>query len=104
MAEPQSPTIEQLPKMPSGMQTEVAQRAGLKHVETTEKNVLPSKEDMEEEKKHENLKKGIQEFDKNHQLRHVEAEEKSGGREGENKKKFLFIPHNLLKDCVALLN
>lgn len=39
-----SPTTEQLPKMSSDMQTEVAQRAGLKHVQTKEKNVLPTKE------------------------------------------------------------
>ena len=75
MPSDQSPTIEQMPKMPTGMQTEVAQRAGLKHVETLEKNVLPTKEDLEEERKHADLKKGIQEFDKS-KLDHVEAEEK----------------------------
>lgn len=75
MAESKSPSLDKLPKMSSGMQTEVAQRAGLKHVETQEKNVLPSKEDLEEERKHEDFKRGIQEFDKS-QLEHVEAEEK----------------------------
>ena len=76
MSTEQSPSLEQLPKMPSGMQTEVAQRAGLKHVETHEKNVLPTKQDLEEERKHEDFKRGIQQFDKDQQLRHVEAEEK----------------------------
>ena len=41
---PNSPTLEELPKMPTQLQSEVAQRAGLKHVEPIEKNVLPTKE------------------------------------------------------------
>uniref|UniRef100_A0A915MU23 Uncharacterized protein n=2 Tax=Meloidogyne TaxID=189290 RepID=A0A915MU23_MELJA len=65
-----------LPKMSEAMQTEVAQRAGLKHVETLEKNVLPTKQDLQEERNREDLKKGIEDFDKNSSLRHVEAEEK----------------------------
>uniref|UniRef100_A0A914HXD2 Thymosin beta n=1 Tax=Globodera rostochiensis TaxID=31243 RepID=A0A914HXD2_GLORO len=76
MPEIHSPTAEQLPKMPTELQSEVAQRAGLKHVTTLEKNVLPTKEDLVEERKHEDLKKGIHTFDA-HKLRHVETENKS---------------------------
>ncbi|KAL3106180.1 hypothetical protein niasHT_016867 [Heterodera trifolii] len=73
--ETHSPTVEQLPKLPTELQSEVAQRAGLKHVTTLEKNVLPTKEDLEEERKHESFKKGIHNFDA-HKLRHVETEDK----------------------------
>ena len=77
MAESEPP---KLPKMSDAMQTEVAQRAGLKHVETLEKNVLPTKQDLEDERKHEDIKKDlvkhIEGFDKNSSLRHVEAEER----------------------------
>ncbi|KAL3101876.1 hypothetical protein niasHS_003285 [Heterodera schachtii] len=73
--ETHSPTVEQLPKLPTELQSEVAQRAGLKHVTTLEKNVLPTKEDLEEERKHESFKKGIQNFDAL-KLRHVETEDK----------------------------
>ncbi|KAL7079630.1 hypothetical protein ACQ4LE_001095 [Meloidogyne hapla] len=41
-----------------------------------EKNALPTKQDLQEERNREDLKKGIEDFDKNSNLRHVEAEEK----------------------------
>lgn len=111
MAEPVSPTLEQLPKMSSGMQTEVAQRAGLKHVETQEKNVLPTKEDLEEERKREDFKRDIHDFDKGQQLKHVEAEEKSvkgkgkvmGKREGKTFA-FVFAYYMVLNARMLLVN
>ncbi|KAF7635101.1 hypothetical protein Mgra_00005542 [Meloidogyne graminicola] len=68
------------PKMSEEMQTEVTKRGELKHVETLEKNVLPTKQDLEDERKHQAFKndvvKDIDGFDKNLNLRHVKATER----------------------------
>jgi hypothetical protein len=81
-AEPKSPTLEALPKLPSALKDEVVSAAAadsptrnLKHVETHEKNVLPTKEDLEQEKQHEAFKEGIEKFE-TQQLRHVDVKEK----------------------------
>lgn len=50
--------------------------SALKHVEVPDKAVLPSKEDIETEKKHLNLVNGVESFDKN-KLKRTVTQEKS---------------------------
>ncbi|KAF8387334.1 tth-1 [Pristionchus pacificus] len=66
-----------LPKIP----TDIAQAIGenevhLKHVEPTEKNVLPTKEDIAQEKTHQELTEGIEGFAAE-KLRSVSTDEKN---------------------------
>ncbi|KAI1706651.1 thymosin beta-4 family domain-containing protein [Ditylenchus destructor] len=74
--EQKSPNLEELPKLPQDLKDDVDSPKQLKHVETHEKNVLPTKEDVEQEKQHEQFKAGIEKFD-THKLRQVSTEEKT---------------------------
>uniref|UniRef100_A0A915CX47 Uncharacterized protein n=1 Tax=Ditylenchus dipsaci TaxID=166011 RepID=A0A915CX47_9BILA len=62
-------------QLPADLKSEVDSPKNLKHVETHEKNVLPTKEDLEVEKKHEEFKAGIEQFEQK-TLRQVSTEEK----------------------------
>lgn len=78
--EPKSPTLAELPSLPTELQKEVAAEHPLKHVEVQEKNVLPTQEDIAKEKTP-ILAAG---FDKT-ELKHVETDEKSGLPSAEGK-------------------
>jgi len=71
-----SPAKEELPKIASDLKSELEQEHALSPVETVEKVVLPSKEDVATEKTHQELVKGIETFDPNESLKHAETVEK----------------------------
>lgn len=74
MPEPRSPTTEELPKMPSAFQEEVQQGVDLKQsAEPVERVVLPTAEDIKEEKTHNELIDGVESYDKT-QLTHCQPE------------------------------
>lgn len=68
---------QELPKVPAEIKDELANfnAEKLKATETQEKVVLPSKEDIEAEKGHNQMVEGIQNFDPA-QLKHTETQEK----------------------------
>ncbi|XP_054722090.1 thymosin beta-like isoform X4 [Uloborus diversus] len=61
-----SPAKEDLPKVPNDFKNELGQfnAAKLKHTETKEKNCLPSKEDILQEKQRQDLVTGVSTFNK----------------------------------------
>lgn len=79
MSEPSAPApLAELPKLPTELNSDVQQYSlpQLHHVEVQEKIVLPTKEDMEAEKAHEQFKEAVEKFDKGKVLRQVSTEEK----------------------------
>ena len=69
--------VSELPKIPSEIAEAVTTHAvELKHCETAEKNVLPSKEDIVAEKTHQELTSGIEQF-KGDSLNHVNPDVKN---------------------------
>ncbi|KAH7724365.1 TTH-1 protein [Aphelenchoides avenae] len=73
--EPKSPTLEELPKISADLKQEVTKDHPLKHVEVNEKNVLPTEQDLKQEKEHERFKQDIESFPSK-TLRQVSTEEK----------------------------
>ncbi|CAD6187414.1 unnamed protein product [Caenorhabditis auriculariae] len=68
--------LAELPKLPEEISDSLISKGKeLRKVETSEKNVLPTKEDVEEEKKHVEMITGIEKFD-NSQLKTIETAEK----------------------------
>ena len=57
-----APTVKDLPKMDETIQQEVAKEHNLKHVETAEKVVLPTADDVKQEKTHQGLIQGVEGF------------------------------------------
>jgi len=57
-----APSVKDLPKMDETIQQEVAKEHNLKHVETTEKVVLPTADDVKQEKTHQGLIQGVEGF------------------------------------------
>lgn len=68
---------EELPKLDTSIKTELeAGVSSLKHVQTEEKNVLPSADQIEQEKTQQELLKNIETFPKQ-QLKPAQTEEKN---------------------------
>ena len=67
--------VSELPKLDGSVQNELVKQHALNHVECVEKNVLPTKEDVENERQHVELKQGIENF-RSTTLRQVSTEEK----------------------------
>ncbi|XP_064481410.1 thymosin beta-like isoform X2 [Ornithodoros turicata] len=72
-----NPSKESLPKVANEIQQELTnfKQVTLKHTETQEKVVLPSKEDVQQEKIHNTLLHGVEHFEKQN-LNHAETQEK----------------------------
>ncbi|GMR31402.1 hypothetical protein PMAYCL1PPCAC_01597, partial [Pristionchus mayeri] len=68
--------LAELPKIPTDIAQAIEHHDKLKHVEPTEKNVLPSKEDIAQEKTHQELTEGIEGFAQE-KLRSVSTDEKN---------------------------
>ncbi|GMT05184.1 hypothetical protein PENTCL1PPCAC_27358, partial [Pristionchus entomophagus] len=76
-AEAATTPLAELPKLDSNIaQAVIDHDVKLKHVEPTEKNVLPSKEDIAQEKTHQELTEGIEGFAPE-KLRSVSTDEKN---------------------------
>lgn len=73
-----SPTKEDLPKVPDAMKNELTKfdPSKMKHAQTQEKNPLPSKEEIEQEKGQKKLLQGIEGFD-TAKLKHTQTQEKN---------------------------
>ncbi|XP_076336580.1 uncharacterized protein LOC143239430 [Tachypleus tridentatus] len=73
-----SPKKEDLPTVPSAMKDELANfdSAKMKHAHTVEKKVLPSNEEIKQEKEQQQLLQGIKSYDPS-KLRHAETQEKN---------------------------
>ncbi|KPL97739.1 hypothetical protein NH340_JMT05402 [Sarcoptes scabiei] len=71
-----SPTKEELPKIAECLKSELVGEHKLKHAETQEKVVLPSKVEIEQEKGQQELLKSIEEFQPE-QLHHTSTEIKN---------------------------
>lgn len=71
----QSPK-EELPKIDTSIKAELEGDHSLKHVETEEKNVLPSAEQIDQERTQRKLIEGIETFPKQ-QLKPAQTEEKN---------------------------
>lgn len=69
-------TKEELPKIDGGIKAELEADRSLKHVETAEKIVLPSAEQIDQEKTQQNFLKNIESFPKQ-QLKPAQTEEKN---------------------------
>lgn len=67
---------EELPKIDGCIKAELEADRSLKHVETEEKNVLPSAEQIEKEKTQQQLLKNIESFSKE-ELKPAQTEEKN---------------------------
>ena len=67
---------EELPKIDVSIKAELEADRSLKHVETEEKNVLPSAEQIDQEKTQQELLKNIESFPKQ-QLKPAQTEEKN---------------------------
>lgn len=67
---------ENLPKLDNCIKAELEADRSLKHVETEEKIVLPSAEQIEKEKTQQKLLQNIESFPKG-QLKHAETDEKN---------------------------
>ncbi|KAF0311058.1 Thymosin beta [Amphibalanus amphitrite] len=78
MAAPTSPTLKDLPKVAPNVKSELEGFTPdkLKHTETQEKVVLPTKEDVEQEKQHNALLEGVEKFDAE-RLKKTETQEKN---------------------------
>jgi hypothetical protein len=72
-----SPTKEELPKIADKLKSELESEHKLKHTDTQEKLVLPSKEEINAEKGQKELLKSIETFDKNENLNPTEVHEKN---------------------------
>jgi len=72
------PGTENLPKVEANLKEEIEKPSELKHVEVAEKIVLPSAEDLKNEKVHENLQKGIEGFTPD-KLKAVKTKEPASG-------------------------
>jgi hypothetical protein len=72
-----SPTKEELPKIADQLKSELESEHKLKHADTQEKLVLPSKEEINAEKGQKELLKSIETFDKNENLNPTEVHEKN---------------------------
>ncbi|XP_076345149.1 uncharacterized protein LOC143244416 isoform X3 [Tachypleus tridentatus] len=72
-----SPKKEDLPAVPSAMKDELASfnSSHLKHAETQEKQCLPSKEDIKQEKIHQEMIEGVENFNRS-ALKQTNTEEK----------------------------
>lgn len=70
---------EDLPKIDGGIKAQLESVAdiSLKHVETEEKSVLPTAEQIDQEKTQQNLLKNIESFDPSKQLKPAQTEEKN---------------------------
>lgn len=64
------------PRLSDQFRQEVEGEHQLNHVQTHEKNVLPTQKDVEQEKQHLEFKKGIEEYDSD-KMHHVKTEEKA---------------------------
>ncbi|XP_022250070.1 thymosin beta-4-like isoform X2 [Limulus polyphemus] len=73
-----SPKKEDLPAVPSAMKDELANfdSGKMKHAHTVEKKVLPSTEEIKQEKEQQELLKGIKSYDPS-KLRPTETQEKN---------------------------
>ena len=71
----ESPAVKDLPKIDDTLKGQLLGSHNLKHQEAAEKNVLPSAQDIKEEKIHENVLTGITGFDQT-KLKDVETKEK----------------------------
>lgn len=74
-ASPEKP-VEELPKIDVSIKAELEADRSLKHVETEEKNVLPSAEQIDQERTQRKLIEGIETFPKQ-QLKPAQTEEKN---------------------------
>ncbi|KHN72844.1 hypothetical protein Tcan_03900 [Toxocara canis] len=73
--EPKSPSLAELPKIPAELAKGVTKGRDLKHVETQEKNILPSSKDVYSEKVDPDLKEEIKAHETS-KLRHTDTIEK----------------------------
>ncbi|KAG8182154.1 hypothetical protein JTE90_014563 [Oedothorax gibbosus] len=66
-----------LPKVPAPLKDELSQfdSSKMKHAETNEKNVLPSKDDVQQEKRHNSILNSVEGFERS-QLNPTETQEK----------------------------
>lgn len=71
-----TPKAEELPKIDGGIKAELEADRTLRHVATEEKNVLPSVEQIMEEKIQKELREGIETFPKD-ALKPAQTEEKN---------------------------
>uniref|UniRef100_A0A336M6L2 CSON010893 protein n=1 Tax=Culicoides sonorensis TaxID=179676 RepID=A0A336M6L2_CULSO len=73
-----TPALKDLPKVDDSLKSQLEGFSAdkLSHAETKEKNVLPSAEDVVEEKNKQNLFAGIESFD-TAKLKHAETQEKN---------------------------
>lgn len=71
-----SPPKEELPKIAGGIKAELEGDHSLKHVETEEKSVLPTAEQIDQERTQRKLIEGIETFPKQ-QLKPAQTEEKN---------------------------
>lgn len=72
----EAPKAEELPKLDGSIKAELEANKSLKHVETEEKVVLPSADQIEEEKTQQEFLKNIESFPKQ-QLKPAQTEEKN---------------------------
>ncbi|KAJ6221090.1 hypothetical protein RDWZM_006902 [Blomia tropicalis] len=70
-----TPNKEDLPRIADALKTELVGEKKLKHIETEEKIVLPSKSEIEQEKGQQQLLKSIETFSPD-QLHHANTEER----------------------------
>merc|ERR1712095_177361 len=56
------PKVEELPKIEGSLKEELVKEHDLKKTEVSEKNILPSAEDLKAEKVHEGVLKGVEGF------------------------------------------
>ena len=84
-----APTVKDLPKMDETIQQEVAKEHNLKHVETAEKVVLPTADDVKQEKTHQGLIQGVEGFTPE-KLKKVNTREPASGADGKSFDFFVF--------------
>ncbi|PAV85242.1 hypothetical protein WR25_00999 [Diploscapter pachys] len=75
MSTEHAPSVDELPKISPDLAQAVMGRVELKKVETQEKQILPTKEDIQTEKQHKELTDKIEEFNTS-DLKHAETQEK----------------------------
>ncbi len=73
--------VKDLPKIDNTLKGELEKDHQLKHTEVTEKNVLPSAEDVAQEKTHQGLIKGVENFSPD-KLKHVKTVEPASPADG----------------------
>lgn len=62
----EAPSVQDLPKIDSTIKEELVKDVQLKHIEVHEKVVLPTAEDLKQEKVHESLLQGVETFSPDH--------------------------------------